>query len=442
MKSWFQTLLVAVAMISGGLRQTSAAPNARPDLTGRVLRADQSPVPNAMVFIYTAGPRTGTAVVCPSCYPDCGKQTKTDAAGAFEIPSLDPALLFRLLVIAPGYESQYVPKTDPLKGPTTVTLAALDPAKLKAPTRICGVVLDGEGKAVPGVTLSPEGVALGSSTRWGGTDAFVDPLAVSDEHGRFWLYCTNGVDRVHAVAEGRGLAKRWVEFKPGQDHLIRMEEGVVVTGRIEREGQPLRDVVVGAVTTERAAGNFFRCEELATDRDGGFVMANVPPGREFALYATMDSLRGRGAVLPKVFTTGKSGEVLKLGVLAAKPGHQVSGRVVLSDEKPVPANTRLFFGRDQAWDHTEATLDADGRFTFTDVPSGGVSVSVRIQGYKFSKRNRSLDWLNGGLVGRVGGDLAGLEFLMEPGDWRYNGEEGEAPGGESQPREKPLRGAE
>jgi hypothetical protein len=30
---------------------------------------------------------------------------------------------------------------------------------------------------------------------------------------------------------------------------------------------------------------------------------------------------------------------------------------------------------------------------------------------------------------------------MEPGQWQYNGDEGEAPHGESQPRDKPLRGA-
>lgn len=111
MKPWFRILiLVAVAALSSGQPMSAAAD--RPDLKGRV-HADQSPVPNALVFIYTAGPRTGTAVVCPSCYPDCGKQTKTDAAGAFEIPSLDPALLFRLLVIAPGYEANTWPRRTP-----------------------------------------------------------------------------------------------------------------------------------------------------------------------------------------------------------------------------------------------------------------------------------------------------------------------------------------
>jgi hypothetical protein len=105
------------------------------------------------------------------------------------------------------------------------------------------------------------------------------------------------------------------------------------------------------------------------------------------------------------------------------------------------ANTRLFLGREGAWDHTEALLDAEGRFEFTDVPAESVGLSVRIKGYKFSKRNPSLDWLNGGLVGRVTGDLTDLTFLLEPGEWRYNGEEGEAPGGQSQPRDQPLRGA-
>ena len=417
-----------------------AAGDARRDLVGRVVRGDQAPVPNATVFVYTAGPRTGTGVVCPSCYPDCGKRARTDANGAFRIPALDPGLLFRLLIVAEGYESIYVPKTDPAAGEQTVVIAPLDAAKLKAPTRICGLVLNPDGEVVPGATVSPEGVARGGGTQWGGTDAFVDPLAVTDEHGRFWLYCTNGVDLVHALVEGRGLAKRWVELRPGRDHLIRMEEGVLVTGMVESGGEPLSDVLVGVVTADRTCGNFFRGDELATDKDGFFALPNVPADREWVLYTTMHSLRGRGAMAPRIFRTGKDGGVVKLGELAVTPGHRLAGRVVLSDGQPIPPETRMFLGREQAWDHTEVVLGADGRFEFTDVPAESVGLSVRIRGYQFSKRNPSLDWLNGGIVGRIAQDVTDLTLLMEPGEWRYDrGEDG--PSGEDrQPREKPLRG--
>jgi len=418
------------------------AEQARPDLLGRVVRADQSAVTNATVFVYTAGPKIGTGVVCPSCYPDCAKRANTDAQGRFKIPALDPALLFRLLVVAPGHESQYAAKTDPVHGEKVIALVPLSREKLEAKTRITGMVLDAEGRPLPGATISPEGLARGTSTHWGGTDKFVDPLAVADERGQFWLFCAEGVDAVHAVAEGRGFAKRWVELKPGCDHLVRLPEGVTVTGTIQKAGRPVKDVQVGVATVDRIAGHFFRLDELATDEHGFFLLSNVPAERDFVLYTTMDSLRGQGAVPSKTFNTGKNGAVVKLGTLAVQPAFRVAGRVVLSDGQPVPPNTRLFLGREQAWDHTEATLEADGRFEFTDVPPEEVGLSVRIKGYKFSKRNPSLDWLNGGLVGRVTGDVTDLTLLLEPGQWRYNGEEGEPPGGQSQPRDQPLRGAQ
>lgn len=424
-----------------GTRSPLLGQSPRPDLSGRVLLNDGSPVTNATVFIYTAGPKVGSAVVCPSCYPDCNKKAKTTATGEFKIPALDPNLIFRLLVVAPGFESKFAGKTDPAKGEKQITLTPLSEEKLKSKSRITGLVMDAEGKALVGATVSPEGVTRDGGTQWGGTDAFVDPLAVTDEHGQFVLFCTNSVAAVHAIAEGRGVAKRWVEMKPGRDHLVRMAEGATVTGRIERDGQPLKGVQVGLATVDRRCGNFFRCDELATDEKGFFLLPNVPPDREFVLYAKMDSLRGYGAVASRTLNSGKSGETIKLGALSAQKGFRVAGKVVLADREPIPANTRLFLGREQAWDHTEAVLDGEGRFEFTDVPAEGVSLSVRITGYKFSKRNASLDWLNGGLVGRVDGDTGDLTLLMEPGQWRYNREEGEVPRGESQPRDKPLRGA-
>ena len=48
----------------------SGAENAevkRPDLTGMVKDQDNHPVQDANVFIYTAGPKEGTGILCPSC---------------------------------------------------------------------------------------------------------------------------------------------------------------------------------------------------------------------------------------------------------------------------------------------------------------------------------------------------------------------------------------
>ncbi len=431
--------LLAMIFTLANLDATALAAE-RPDLTGRVTRTDGSPVTNATVFIYTAGPKIGTGVLCPSCYPDCTKRARTDRDGAFRLDDLDPALRFRLLVVAPGHASLYVPKTDPLEGPRSITMALLPEAKANAPSRIRGVVLDAAGKAVPGVTISPEGVARAQSTQWGGTDMFVDPLAVTDEQGRFWLYCTNGVDIVHAVAEGRGLAKKWVELKPGEDHLLRLDPGVLVSGRIMRDDRALPGVVLGVVTKDRSCGNFLRGDEMATDRDGNFAIPDVPPEREFVLYARMDSLQGRGVVPSRTFKTGASGSVIKLGTIAAQAGHEIAGQLELSDGQPVPAGTRLLLGRDDAWDHSEVQLDASGRFAFLDVPKGSVSLNVRIKGYKFSRRNPSLDRMNGSIDGRVSGNVTGLRLLLEPGDWQPELDASGVPAAEPQPRDQPLRG--
>ncbi|MCX6927244.1 MAG: hypothetical protein NT154_29180 [Verrucomicrobia bacterium] len=247
---------------------------------------------------------------------------------------------------------------------------------------------------------------------------------------------------VHATVVGPNVAKRWVQLKPGRDHLVRMQEGVAVTGKIELNGKPLKDVVMGLSTTDRVCGKYFNCDELATDKDGRFLIPNVPPGREFVLYSKMDSLGGRGVTPGKVFTTGNSGSTTDVQKLSLQRGFRLAGRVGLSDGQPVPAHTRLLLSREKAWDHTETELDAEGRFKFLGVPAEPVSISVRVKGHKFSKRNPSLDWLNGAIVGTVITDMTNLTLLMDPGQWRYNEEQQDLPpGADSQPYSKPLRSA-
>lgn len=110
-KQWIGYAALALLSLVGVWAETT-----RPDLLGRVVREDGTPVTNATVFIYSAAPKQGTGALCPSCYADCAKTAKTAADGTFIIESLDPDLIFRLLVVAPGCESTFVGKTDPAEG--------------------------------------------------------------------------------------------------------------------------------------------------------------------------------------------------------------------------------------------------------------------------------------------------------------------------------------
>lgn len=71
-------------------------------IRGTVVDEQGKAVSDALVDVYTAKPRVGTIPYCPSCYADCRKEVTTDAAGRFAISSLNPKLLFTLLVVADG----------------------------------------------------------------------------------------------------------------------------------------------------------------------------------------------------------------------------------------------------------------------------------------------------------------------------------------------------
>lgn len=416
------------------------------DLTGTVVREGDVPVAKASVFIATAAPRQGTSSLCPSCYPDCIKKATTGADGKFKIGGLDATLLFRVLVVAGGYQSQFVSKVDPAHGELRVQLGKLDEAELKSASRILGAVIRENGEPVIGAVIEPEGVQTGSSTRWGGIEEYVEAASVTDDHGHFFLRCLRKsppVDTVHATVSGPGIARQWVALSAGKDHLIRTTPGVDVNGRVLLDGKPLSGVVVGIVTTDRMCGNFLRCDQLATGADGRFLVPNVPPDRELLLYTSMESLQGRGSVKNSVFRTGKPGTRKDLGDLTVGPAYRVAGRIVLADGKNVPSGPKLFLGREQAWDHAEVPLGPDGGFEFVGVPPDSITLNVRVKGYVFSKRNPSLDRLNQMIVGRVDRDIGDLMLLMEPGERDFNSPDAdvEAMGDvNSQPKDRLLRG--
>jgi hypothetical protein len=157
----------------------------------------------------------------------------------------------------------------------------------------------------------------------------------------------------------------------------------------------------------------------------------------------MDSKEAaQGVASPRRVRVAADGSTKEVGDLELRPGVRLTGRVVLSDGQPVPQNTRLFVGREAAWDSRNVLLNPDGTFDLAGIPPESLSLSLNVRGYHMSYKNKSLDRLNGGsITGCVETDTY-LEILFEPGQFQapdFNN----LPGGvEWIPKDKPLQGAE
>ncbi|MGN6644591.1 MAG: carboxypeptidase-like regulatory domain-containing protein, partial [Verrucomicrobiota bacterium] len=223
-------------------------------------------------------------------------------------------------------------------------------------------------------------------------------------------------------------------------HELKLTEGATLTGRVLSGGKPLSAVSVGVSGLDRSAGNYRGHFEVGTGTNGTFAFLNLPPNVEFYVYGIMNTMNEHGAIPIQTIRSGKDGEVTRLGDLVVGPANRLAGRLVLADGKPIPPKTRLLVSREQAWDSMQLTLDEEGRFDTTGIPSETISLSARVKGYRVSAQNKSLDQLNFRMIGRVDRDVTNLVYLLEKGpDLEPNYNVGSA---YEWPGERPLRGAE
>lgn len=389
------------------------------ELTGTVLDEADKPLPRATVYLYTAAMKTGTSILCPSCYADCGKKALTDAAGGFAIKDLDPQLIFRVLVVREGYIPEFVTGVDPAKGAMSAKLLTL-PKDLPSDRLVKGRVLNSINEPVVGAIVSPFGCQDGERRWWGATDDVADPLAVSNEHGEFVLVCHKSGLALDLQAEARGLATRNFPLRSAGEklHDLVLSEGVTVVGRVlDRQGAPVAGVSVGLVQQNRRCELFTGAHEIGTGLDGRFCFSNIGPNQGHLLYGLMSSFGDRGAPAMKQVSAGDDGSTNDVGDLTIGSGHSVSGRIVLADGKPAPDGTRVLLSRDSAWDHLQADCDADGRFSFKGVPHGElVNLSARAKGYHLSSKNKSFEPMNAiFLMGIIDQDITDLRVQLDPG---------------------------
>jgi hypothetical protein len=426
------------------LLQVHAAED-KPRIEGIIMGNKGVPLSNALVTVFSAKPREGEATICAECYPDCGKHARTDAAGRFVIEPLNPDLLYRLAVVAKAYRPDYIKDADPTFGDVELRLKPRKYLNYPLTHHVTGKIVDTEGRPVISAAVTVDGYRDERMGAWGGSYGSVsgrtDSLAITDENGEFVVYCTNGVSSIIATLDARGLAKRRMWLDAGKAHLIRMKKGVVVTGRLLKDKEPLAGVKVAMNTEERESSVFMRGWEVATDKEGRFLLPNVPSNMRFNLYTRMKDMSLLGVGLPtQPVSTGADETTLKLGDLAAKPGHKIHGRIVMSDGQPVPLQTQIYLGLENGYDSQNLTVGEDGAFDFGGVPAEQLALSIRVRNYRVSSKNPNKDWLNPGrIVGRLEGDLNDFIIHLEPGDFERDA--GPADGSDRQPTNKPLRGA-
>ena len=129
----------------------------RVTVTGNVVTTAGQPVAQATVIVYSAGVKVGYSTYCPTCYPDCGKRTISDANGAFVIAGLSSDLRFRLLVVREGYRPTFVPRIDS-SAPARAVLERR-PAVEDSARVVLGRLVDPAGAPLRNAIVEAQGVA-------------------------------------------------------------------------------------------------------------------------------------------------------------------------------------------------------------------------------------------------------------------------------------------
>jgi protocatechuate 3,4-dioxygenase beta subunit len=321
-------------------------------------------------------------------------------------------------VVAEGHVPTYSPKLiDPKAGPVQLALRPHDLDRRDPALVLRGKVLDEDGKPVPGAVVEPFGIKKANGAQFGGLRG-IDALAVTDDRGEFRLGVAEKGESLYLKVCAPFLAPRVpAPLQAGpQIHEVTLVPGVTVTGAVKKDGKPVAGVALGLVQKNRRAERYTGDLTIATDAKGNFRFSNVPPDEVYVVYGLMDSCRPYGAIAVRTIGVGANGTTKYLGALEMRPGHRLTGQVVLADGKSVPAGTRVLLSREEAWDTQTVVAKVDGRFSFTGLPAERFTLHVRVPGYHISPKNRSSEFPIGiGLAGRVDRDIEGLRFLLEPG---------------------------
>jgi protocatechuate 3,4-dioxygenase beta subunit len=406
------TKLFMTAFALAACAVTSLA-DVRATAAGRVLDSSGRPLENAMVMVYSAGVKTGYSRFCPTCYRDCGKKTFTGADGKYAISGLDPELKFTLLAAKDGYLATWINRVDPAAGPAPDVSLKSQPDTNDVSRTVHGRVVDVQGEPVKSAVVQCE--IAGYKTEAGKLEiSQVNSLnlTLTNDKGEFDFATDRPLVEMTFRISAPGVAPRLFTAPAGSERkTIVLTEGVTIKGRLVYEGKPVASAEVKLVVHGNSPGQEYADVRIGTDDDGGFVITNVPPRRVWFLTPTMESLAGRGiGIDPVVCQTVSDGQIIDLGDIRLKRAFTLSGRVVLSGDKPVPPGMQVILGSYSSGDGQVAKIGSDGSFRFQGLPEGIYYVGPAVEGYRLP--NDVFAFINVDVL--VNGDVSDLVIKMEP----------------------------
>ncbi len=357
-------------------------------IRGTVVDEAGRPIEAATALVYSAQLKTGYAIVCPTCWLDCGKRTETDAAGEFTITDLNPQLSFRLLFLKQGFAATARDGVDPSRGPLTAPVTLIGRAASAQPTMLVqGRLTDTAGIPVVGALIEPIAATTSAGHTMYGQIPGMDRLAATDGAGRFEMVVSEPVQSVTLKISPRALAAKFISTRPGADPMtVVLTEGATVIGRlIDPHGKPVANAQVVMTSHSRMVGESLDDLRVGTDQDGSFTFTNAAAPGIWGLFPAPDSLRGRSLTAgPRWLETRGDRQILDLGKIRLQSGYTVRGRVVLPDGQTIPAGTHATLKPDWTIYDRISDIAADGSFAFTAVAPDVYALNAGIRGYMAS----------------------------------------------------------
>jgi protocatechuate 3,4-dioxygenase beta subunit len=353
-------------------------------ITGTIVDDSGRPAKDATVYVYSARLKQGYAIVCPTCWIDCGKRADTNAQGQFTITDLNPTLKFRLIIVKDGFTAAAKGGVDPAQGPLPPIMINPRASTSDESKVVHGRITDVAGNPVAGALIEPVAASLPNGGRYFGTMDWIAPLAATNAFGEFAIISTKPVQTITLKVSSRAQAPKIVAEPPGSAiNSIVLTEGAAVVGRlVDLNGRPMAHAEVVLISHDNHVDQSFSDTRVGTDKDGSFTFTNVPSRGIWGIYPSPESLQGRNLAADFHWCETRSErQVVDVGKLTLRPGLIFAGKIEFPEKVPVPPGMHVSINREWTLNNRIVDIAPDGAFEINALAAGIYNLGISINGY-------------------------------------------------------------